>query len=166
MRKLSGLVSQDVILFNDSIKNNICFGREFDEAKVIEAAKMANAHEFIMQMPQQYETIIGDRGLTLSGGQRQRLSIARAIINNPPVLLLDEATSALDSHSEHVVQTALNNVLQEKTAVIVAHRLATIQNADKIIVLQKGKIVEVGNNQQLLEQKGLYYQMVNAQSLE
>ncbi|MBO4739708.1 MAG: ABC transporter ATP-binding protein [Bacteroidales bacterium] len=166
VRKLSGLVSQDVILFNDSIKNNICFGREFDEAKVIEAAKMANAHEFIMQMPQQYETIIGDRGLTLSGGQRQRLSIARAIINNPPVLLLDEATSALDSHSEHVVQTALNNVLRDKTAVIVAHRLATIQNADKIIVLQKGKIVEVGNNQQLLEQKGLYYQMVNAQSLE
>ncbi len=165
VRQLSGLVSQDVILFNDSIRNNICFGRSFDEQQVLQAAKMANAHDFIMQMPQQYDTIIGDRGLTLSGGQRQRLSIARAIINNPPILLLDEATSALDSHSEHVVQTALNNVLQTKTAIIVAHRLATIQNVDKIIVLQKGKIVEIGNNQQLLQQKGLYYQMVNAQIL-
>jgi len=143
VRTLYGVVSQDVLLFNDTIFNNICFGKENMTAEqVTEAAKIANAHDFIMKMPDGYQTLVGDRGMTLSGGEKQRISIARAVLGNPPILLLDEATSALDNQSEQIVQQALNNIMQNRTSIIIAHRLSTIQNADRIIVLQNGKIVE------------------------
>ncbi|MCL2131678.1 MAG: ABC transporter ATP-binding protein/permease [Lentimicrobiaceae bacterium] len=150
VRTLYGVVSQDILLFNDTIFNNICFGKEnIDIERVIDAAKIANAHDFIMGMPDGYQTIVGDRGMKLSGGQKQRISIARAVIGNPPVLLLDEATSALDGQSEQVVQQALLNIMQNRTSIIIAHRLSTIQNADRIIVIQNGKIVEEGSYQEL-----------------
>ncbi|MFO0435528.1 MAG: ABC transporter ATP-binding protein, partial [Sphingobacteriaceae bacterium] len=157
LRKQIGIVSQESILFNDTIANNIAFGMDqVDEAKVVEAAKIANAHEFILQQPHGYQTNIGDRGGKLSGGQRQRVSIARAILKNPPILILDEATSALDTESERLVQDALNNLMKNRTSIIIAHRLSTIINADEIIVMSKGEIVERGNHQQLLALNGQY----------
>jgi subfamily B ATP-binding cassette protein MsbA len=158
VRQLYGVVSQDVLLFNDTIFNNICFGKEaISEERVIEAARIANAHDFIQEMPDGYQTLVGDRGMKLSGGQKQRISIARAILNNPPILLLDEATSALDSQSEQAVQQALNNVMRGRTAIIIAHRLSTVQNADRIVVLQNGSIVEEGRHEELLGKQGVYY---------
>ena len=165
VRTLYGVVSQDVLLFNDSIYNNICFGKEnMDMQRVMEAAKIANAHDFIMEMPDGYQTLVGDRGMKLSGGQKQRISIARAVIGNPPILLLDEATSSLDSQSEQAVQQALNNIMQNRTSIIVAHRLATIQNADRIIILQNGAIVEEGKHEELVEKRGWYYKFLNTSS--
>jgi len=161
VRQLYGVVSQDIILFNDTIFNNICFGKEnMDEARIIEAAKIANVHDFIMKMPDGYQTILGDRGMTLSGGQKQRISIARAVIGNPPILLLDEATSSLDSQSEQTVQQALNKIMQNRTSIIVAHRLSTIQNADRIIVLQNGEIVEEGTHEELMRKGGYYWKLM------
>ena len=166
VRKLYGVVSQDILLFNDSIFNNISFGKEnISEEQVIAAAKIANAHDFIMEMPEGYQTQVGDRGMTLSGGQKQRISIARAVIGNPPILLLDEATSSLDSQSEQAVQQALNNIMQNRTSIIVAHRLATIQHADRIIVLQNGSLVEEGTHDELLKKQSYYYNLMNMQIL-
>lgn len=165
LRELSGIVSQESILFNDSILHNIAFGkRNINKEKIIEAAKIANADEFINQLPNGYYTTIGDRGLSLSGGQRQRISIARAILKNPPILILDEATSALDTESEYYVQEALERVMQNRTSIIIAHRLSTIQHADEIIVMDKGKIIERGTHQNLIKAGGLYKKLIDLQS--
>jgi subfamily B ATP-binding cassette protein MsbA len=156
LREQIALVSQDIILFNDTIMNNIGYGKNYSLSQVKNAAKAANADEFISRLPQKYNHIIGDRGVKLSGGQKQRIAIARAILKNAPILLLDEATSALDSESEKLVQRALDNLMQKRTSIVVAHRLSTVMNADKIIVIDKGKVVEIGNHKQLLAQKGFY----------
>ncbi|UKJ07540.1 ABC transporter ATP-binding protein [Solitalea lacus] len=165
IRAQIGLVPQESVLFNDTIFNNIAFGKpNVTLEEVIEAAKIANAHNFIMETEDGYETNIGDRGAKLSGGQRQRLCIARAVLGNPPIMLLDEATSALDTESEKLVQDALNRLMQNRTSLVIAHRLSTIQNADKIIVLEKGKVIEQGSHQELLTKEGLYYKLINMQS--
>ncbi len=157
LRGLMGIVTQESILFNDTIFNNIAFGKPTaSEEEVIQAAKIANAHEFILQTENGYQSNIGDRGAKLSGGQRQRISIARAVLKNPPILILDEATSALDSESERLVQEALTNLMKNRTSIVIAHRLSTIQHADEIIVLRKGEIIESGTHQFLLEKGGLY----------
>jgi len=166
LRKQMGIVTQESILFNDSVFNNIAFGLEgISEEKVIEAAKIANAHEFIVQLENGYHTSIGERGSKLSGGQRQRLSIARAVLKNPPILILDEATSALDSQSEKLVQEALTNLMNNRTTLVIAHRLSTIQHADEILVIKKGQIVQRGNHQQLMEEEGLYRKLSTMQSV-
>ncbi len=166
IRMLSGVVSQDVMLFNDTVFNNICFGKpDADQESVMQAAKNAGAHDFILEMPNGYDTIIGDRGVKLSGGQRQRLSIARAILQNPPILLLDEATSSLDSQSEQIVQKALDFLMENRTSIVIAHRLSTIQNADKIIVLKDGNIIEEGSHTELMAKEGEYYKLVTLQQL-
>lgn len=153
LRSLMGIVTQQTILFNDTVYNNIAYGvTEYTPEQVRAAAAAANALEFIEKFPEGFETIIGDRGLRLSGGQRQRLAIARAILKNPPILILDEATSSLDSESEQKVQAAIDNLMKERTVLVIAHRLSTIQNADKIIVLDKGRIIEQGTHQELLKQ--------------
>ncbi len=164
LRNLMGIVTQESILFNDSVFNNIAFGlQDVKEEDVISAAKIANAHDFILQMPEKYQTNIGDRGNKLSGGQRQRIAIARAVLKNPPVLILDEATSALDSESERLVQDALNNLMKSRTSVVIAHRLSTIQHADEIIVLQKGEIAERGTHNDLLAKGGAYKKLYDMQ---
>ncbi len=156
LRKLVGIVTQEAILFNDTVANNLCLGKpNASEEEMIQAAKIANAHEFILALPQGYQTNIGDRGGKLSGGQKQRLSIARAILKNPAILVLDEATSALDSASEKLVQEALEKLMQDRTSFVIAHRLSTIQKADKIVVMDKGKIIEQGNHKTLMEKNGL-----------
>ncbi|MDR1056595.1 MAG: ATP-binding cassette domain-containing protein [Prevotellaceae bacterium] len=161
---LMGIVNQEAILFNDTVHNNIAFGMEHvSEGAVIEAAKIANAHEFIIQMPNGYQTNIGDRGNRLSGGQRQRLAIARAVLKNPPILILDEATSALDTESEKLVQDALTRLMVNRTSIVIAHRLSTIQHADQIIVLQKGQIIEQGTHNELLQLKGAYCNLCKLQ---
>jgi subfamily B ATP-binding cassette protein MsbA len=166
IRKLMGIVTQESILFNDSVFNNIAFGMEnVREEDVIHAAKVAHAHEFIVQMENGYETTIGERGSKLSGGQRQRLSIARAVLKNPPILILDEATSALDSESERLVQDALNNLMKNRTSIIIAHRLSTIQHADEIIVIQQGQIIQRGKHEVLLEGEGLYKKLIDIQKV-
>ncbi|CAN5388790.1 ABC transporter ATP-binding protein [soil metagenome] len=165
LRQLMGVVTQESILFNDTVFNNIAFGmKNVSEAAVIEAAKVANAHEFISQMPEGYHTFIGDRGGKLSGGQRQRLSIARAVLKNPPLLILDEATSALDTESERLVQDALTTLMKHRTTLVIAHRLSTIVHADEIIVMQKGVIVERGTHQHLIAQSGYYKKLYELQS--
>jgi subfamily B ATP-binding cassette protein MsbA len=164
LRSLMGVVTQEAILFNDTIANNIAFGFNATQADIIDAAKIANAHEFIMQMPKAYDTVIGDRGMNLSGGQRQRLTIARAILKNPPILILDEATSALDSESEKLVQDALNKLMRNRTSIVIAHRLSTIQYADEIVVMEKGAIVEKGNHISLMAKNGLYKKLVELQA--
>ncbi len=167
LRGLMGIVTQESILFNDTVFNNIAFGlKDVKESDVIEAAKIANAHEFIVEMDKGYHTFIGDRGSKLSGGQRQRLSIARAILKNPPVLILDEATSSLDTESERLVQDALEKLMQNRTSVVIAHRLSTIQHADEIIVLQKGEIVERGKHAELLAMDGIYKKLCDMQSFD
>lgn len=166
LRELMGVVSQEPILFNDTIYNNIVFGMSLTTEKMVEeAAKVANAHEFIMQMPEGYQTNIGDRGSKLSGGQRQRISIARAVLKNPPILILDEATSALDTESEKLVQEALTSLMKNRTVLVIAHRLSTIQHADEIIVLQKGEIVQRGTHAQLAKVEGVYKKLYELQGL-
>ncbi len=166
LRHLMGIVSQEAILFNDTVRNNIAFGNEqATDADIEAAAKAANAHDFILALPENYATNIGDRGSKLSGGQRQRLTIARALLKNPPILILDEATSALDSESEQLVQVALDRLLQNRTALVIAHRLSTVQHADEIIVLDAGRIVERGTHDVLLQQNGIYRKLVELQAL-
>lgn len=166
VRGLMGIVSQETILFNASVFDNITFGmQQVTREDVIAAAKVANAHEFIMQMPEGYETNIGDRGIKMSGGQRQRISIARAVLRNPPVMILDEATSALDTESERQVQDALVNLMKNRTSLVIAHRLSTVQHADEIIVLQKGEIVERGTHSELMALKGVYKRLNDLQAM-
>ena len=164
LRELMGIVTQESILFNDTVFNNIAFGfPDVKDENVIAAAKIANAHDFINEMPEKYQTNIGDRGSKLSGGQRQRIAIARAVLKNPPILILDEATSALDSESERLVQDALTQLMKNRTSIVIAHRLSTIQHADEIIVLQKGEIVERGNHSELLSKNGVYKELYDMQ---
>ncbi len=166
LRNLMGLVTQDSILFNDTVQNNISIGREnATPEEIVAAAKIANAHDFITALPNGYHTNIGDSGNKLSGGQKQRLSIARAVLKNPPIMILDEATSALDTESERLVQDALEKMMRNRTSVVIAHRLSTIQNAHTIVVLQKGEIVEQGSHETLLERDGVYRKLVDMQSL-
>ena len=165
LRALMGVVNQESILFNDSIYNNIAFGKTDATPEQVEAAaRIANAHNFIIESEQGYQTNIGDRGTKLSGGQRQRICIARAVLNNPPIMLLDEATSALDTESEKLVQDALNNLMKNRTSLIIAHRLSTIQSADMIVVLEAGKIVEQGTHTELLQKNGLYKRLIDMQT--
>jgi subfamily B ATP-binding cassette protein MsbA len=167
LRGLMGFVTQEVVLFNDNVRNNIAYGRrDVDEQLVIEAAKAANAHEFITGLPQGYDTQIGESGVLLSGGQRQRLAIARALFKNPPILILDEATSALDTESERLVQQALNNLMRGRTTLVIAHRLSTVRSAHKIVVLEKGEIVEFGKHEELLSRRGIYRRLHDLQFVE
>ena len=167
LRSQIGLVTQDSILFNNSIKNNLKIGKDSaTDEEIIDALKVANAWEFVKQLPKGIETNIGDAGNSLSGGQKQRLSIARAVLKNAPIMILDEATSALDTESERLVQDALENMMKNRTSVVIAHRLSTIQNADHIIVMKQGKMVEQGKHQELLDKKGVYYSLVMMQSFD
>ena len=167
LRALMGLVTQDSILFNDTIKSNIALGKlDATDDEIIDALKIANAYEFVKDLPNGIYTNIGDSGNKLSGGQKQRLSIARAVLKNPPIMILDEATSALDTESEKLVQVALVNMMQNRTSIVIAHRLSTIQKADVIVVMQKGMIVEQGNHEELMAMNGTYNKLVNMQSFE
>lgn len=167
LRGLIGLVTQDSILFNDSIKANIALGKEdATDDEILDALKIANAYEFVKDLPHGIHTNIGDSGNKLSGGQKQRISIARAVLKNPPIMILDEATSALDTESEKLVQVALENMMQNRTSIVIAHRLSTIQKANKIIVMQKGRIVEQGTHEELIASNGTYNKLVSMQSLE
>lgn len=167
LRSQIGLVTQDSILFNNSIKNNLKIGKDSaTDQEIIEALKVANAWEFVKELPEGIETNIGDAGNSLSGGQKQRLSIARAVLKNAPIMILDEATSALDTESERLVQDALEKMMKNRTSVVIAHRLSTIQNADHIIVMKQGKMVEQGKHQELLDKKGVYYSLVMMQSFD
>ncbi|MBQ2027132.1 MAG: ABC transporter ATP-binding protein [Alistipes sp.] len=167
LRSVMSLVSQETVLFNDSIKSNIALGRpDATDEEIVEACKVANAHNFIMESPEGYDTNIGDRGAKLSGGQRQRLSIARAVLKNPEFLILDEATSALDTESEKLVQEALTTLLKGRTSVVIAHRLSTIMNADRIFVIDEGRIVEEGKHEELLAKGGVYAKLVELQNVK
>ena len=167
LRGLMGLVTQDSILFNDTVKNNILIGKQgATDEQVIEALKIANAWEFVKDLPKGIETNVGDSGNKLSGGQKQRLSIARAVLKNPPIMILDEATSALDTESERLVQVALENMMKNRTSIVIAHRLSTIQNADEIIVMHKGEIAEQGKHNELMNMDGIYRKLVNMQSFD
>lgn len=167
LRGLFGIVSQEPILFNDTVRNNIVFGKaDISQERLEEAARVANAHDFIARLPQGYDTVIGDRGSKLSGGERQRLTIARAVLKNPPVLILDEATSSLDSESERLVQDALAKLMKDRTTIVIAHRLSTIQNADEIIVMSEGRIAERGIHAALIQQGGIYSKLVELQAFE
>ncbi len=165
LRAQMGIVNQESFLFNDTIFNNIAFAKPYaTEEEVISAAKIANAHEFILNTEYGYQSSVGDRGNKLSGGQRQRVCIARAVLANPPIMLLDEATSALDTESEKLVQGALNNLMKNRTSVVIAHRLSTIQHADQIVVIDKGEVVEQGSHTELLMQNGLYRRLIDMQA--
>lgn len=167
LRRLMGVVSQDPILFNDTIYNNITLGTGGASLENVEAAaKVASAHQFILQKAEGYDTVVGDRGSRLSGGERQRVTIARAVLKNPPILILDEATSSLDTESERMVQEAINKLMQNRTCVVIAHRLSTVRNADEIIVLEKGRIMERGTHDSLLQRDGLYRKLVEMQELK
>ncbi|MBE9012027.1 ABC transporter ATP-binding protein [Pseudanabaenaceae cyanobacterium LEGE 13415] len=167
LRQAMGIVSQDTFLFNDSVRNNLAYARkDATDDQIIEAAKRANAYEFIVKLPQGFDTLIGDRGVMLSGGQRQRLAIARALLRDPEILILDEATSALDTVSERLVQTAIDQLSRDRTTLVIAHRLSTVQKADQIAVLDKGRVVEVGTHTELLKQGGLYAQLYAMQFSE
>ena len=161
-----GIVTQQSILFNDSVLNNISFGLKATEEEIVNAAKIANAHEFISELENGYQTNIGDGGGKLSGGQKQRLSIARAVLKNPDILVLDEATSALDTESEKLVQEALENLMRNRTSIVVAHRLSTIQHADEILVLEKGEIIERGSHVNLIAQNGTYKKLIDLQGFK
>lgn len=165
LRNLMGIVTQDSILFNDTVANNIKLAKQdATDRDILDASEIANAHEFVKDLPEQYNTNIGDGGGKISGGQKQRLSIARAVLKNPPIMILDEATSALDTESELLVQKALEKMMENRTSIVIAHRLSTIQNANHIVVMGKGRILEQGKHEELLEQKGEYYKLVNMQS--
>ncbi len=164
LRSFIGVVTQETILFNDTVKSNIAYGLQgLSQDKIIEAAKAANAHNFINDLKDGYDTVIGDRGTKLSGGERQRLSIARALLKNPPILILDEATSSLDTESEVLVQQAIERLMTGRTSIVIAHRLSTVQRANKIIVLSDGEIVEEGTHEVLLSKLGLYHKLYNMQ---
>lgn len=164
LRSQIGLVTQDLILFNDTVRNNIAYGLEdIHPDKIIKAAKAAKAHDFIIELPQGYDTVIGEKGSLLSSGQRQRLAIARALLKNPPIFILDEATSALDSESERLIQVALANVMKDRTVFVIAHRLSTIRNADKILVVDRGRIVEIGTHEELCRKDGIYKKLYDLQ---
>jgi ABC-type multidrug transport system fused ATPase/permease subunit len=166
LRKLMGIVTQEPILFNDTVHNNITFGMdgEISREEVIRAAKIANAHDFIERLEYGYDTNIGDRGGKLSGGERQRLTIARAVMNDPPILILDEATSSLDTKSEKLVQEAIYKLMENRTTIVIAHRLSTIQYADEILVMQSGQIIERGNHISLMAKGGAYKKLVDLQA--
>lgn len=165
LRSLTGIVSQETVLFHDTVRNNIAYGAmgKYTQAQIEEAAKAANAHEFIAELPQGYDTLLGERGTRLSGGQRQRLAIARALLTDPPILILDEATSALDTESERLVQEAVDRLLQGRTVFVIAHRLSTITHADQILVLDRGEIAERGTHAELLTRRGAYYRLYSLQ---
>ena len=166
LRGLFGIVSQQSILFNDSVKNNLLIGNQYaSDKQVIEALHAANAHGFAVSLSDGLDTGVGEAGNKLSGGQKQRLSIARAILNDPPIMIMDEATSALDTESERLVQDALEKLTEGRTSFVIAHRLSTVQHADRIIVIDKGEIVEMGNHNELLEKNGLYRRLVDLQDL-
>jgi ATP-binding cassette, subfamily B, bacterial MsbA len=168
LRKLTGIVSQDTVLFNDTVRSNIAFGAPgmYTAAQIEAAAQSANAHAFIMQLPQGYDTVLGERGTRLSGGQRQRIAIARALLSDPPILILDEATSALDTESERLVQEAIDRLLAGRTVFVIAHRLSTVEHADQILVLDRGRIIERGRHEQLLAQRGAYHRLYSMQFRE
>ena len=167
LRRLIGIVNQENILFNDSVRNNIALGKPDASMDEVErASKSAYAHDFITELENGYETEVGERGGKLSGGQKQRLAIARALLKDPEILILDEATSALDSQSEKQVQLALELLMKERTSIIIAHRLSTVMHADRIVVLESGAIVEVGNHKELLEKDGLYAKLIKLQELK
>jgi len=165
LRGLTGIVSQDTVLFNDSVRNNIAYGAlgRFSDEQVEAAARAANAHTFITELPEGYDTVLGERGTRLSGGQRQRLAIARALLTDPPILILDEATSSLDTESERLVQEAIDRLLAGRTVFVIAHRLSTVVHADQILVLDRGEIVERGTHAELLALRGTYYRLHAAQ---
>ena len=167
LREQIALVSQDIVLFNDTVAANIAYGslRQYSREALIEAAKAANAWDFIQQLPQGLDTVIGENGGRFSGGQRQRIAIARALLKNAPILILDEATSALDTESERQVQAALTNVMHNRTTLVIAHRLSTIEHADTIVVLNQGRIVETGTHAELLAAKGVYEKLASTQAL-
>jgi len=165
LRRQIGIVTQHTFLFNDSVRNNISYGDPGkDMEDIVRAAKAANAHEFIMELPDEYDTVIGELGLKLSGGQRQRIAIARAVLKNAPILILDEATSALDSESERLVQGALDHLMENRTSLVIAHRLSTISNANRIVVLSKGTVVEEGTHHQLLARQREYSRLYSLQA--
>jgi len=164
LRAQLGIVTQETILFHDTVRNNIAYGLAgADEDAVRGAARAAHAHDFITRLPQGYDTVIGERGAKLSGGERQRLAIARALLKNPPLLLLDEATSALDAESERLVQAALERLMRDRTVLVIAHRLSTVQHADRIVVLESGRVVASGAHAELIEQDGAYRRLYNLQ---
>jgi subfamily B ATP-binding cassette protein MsbA len=166
VREKMSIVTQEPILFNDTIAANIALGKpDATEEEIIQAARIANAHNFIIAKEEGYQTNIGDRGSKLSGGERQRLTIARALLKNPPILILDEATSSLDTESERLVQDAINKVMEHRTSIVIAHRLSTIRHADEIIVLQKGRIVERGTHDELMQLQGFYRKLVEMQEV-
>jgi len=162
LRKNIGIVTQETILFDETIEFNIAYGlSEYTQESLFDAARAANALTFIKDQPNGFQTIIGEKGIKLSGGQRQRLAIARAILRNPPILILDEATSSLDTTSEQKVQSALENLMKERTTIVIAHRLSTVQSSDSIIVFENGKVVEKGTHNKLISARSLYYQLYN-----
>ncbi len=164
LREQIGLVTQETVLFNDTVSANIAYGLEdVDEARIESAARAAFAHDFILDLPRRYDTVIGERGSRLSGGQRQRIAIARALLKDPPILILDEATSALDAESERLVQQALSNLMKGRTTLVIAHRLATVRNADRIVVLDGGEVKETGTHEELLKRKGIYNRLSDLQ---
>lgn len=166
LRSHLGIVPQETVLFNESIRFNILYGRkDASEEDLVAAAKAANAYQFINRLPNGFDTVIGERGVRISGGERQRLAIARAILKNPPILVLDEATSSLDTESEKLVQEAIENLMINRTVIMIAHRLSTVKRADRIIVLDKGVIVEEGNHETLLSKEGIYSRLHNLQLL-
>ena len=166
LRKNIGVVSQEPVLFNTTIAGNIRYGKkDATMEEIIEAAKNANAHDFISELPDGYDTDVGERGAQLSGGQKQRIAIARALVRDPKVLLLDEATSALDNESEKIVQDALDKAREGRTTIVIAHRLSTIQTADIIISIEKGRVVEMGSHADLMDREGLYFELVTAQTI-
>ncbi|MBP6944336.1 MAG: ATP-binding cassette domain-containing protein, partial [Candidatus Omnitrophica bacterium] len=167
LRAQIAIVTQETILFHDTIKANISYGRQgASEEDIIKAAKIANAHDFISKLPDGYDTVVGERGHRLSGGERQRIAIARAVLKDAPILILDEATSQLDMESEAIVQDAIEKLMKGKTAFVIAHRLSTVKFATKIIVLEKGKIIETGTHEELLRRNGLYKRLYDLQFLE